>query len=137
MAEKPRDRRPVKAGGVKGGAGKGGAGKPPRKGRAGEPRAKPAAERMVRKQVLLTSGQSRWLKRRALETGLAESEIIRSALDREVGVADPEDDWRERLVKLVGSIDDSGFADRMAENKKAQAEAWRKRLERTRKALGD
>ena len=51
MAEKSRDRRPVKAGGVKGGAEKGGAGKPPRKGRAGEPRAKPAAERMVRKQV--------------------------------------------------------------------------------------
>ena len=128
MAEKPRDTKPVKAG-----AGKG----PATSSAAGKPRAKPAAERMVRKQVLLTSGQSSWLKRRSKETGLAQSEIIRGALDREAGTSEPEDNWRERLSALVGSIKDEGFAERIAENKKTQAESWRRRLERTRKALRD
>lgn len=98
MAEKPRDRRPVKAGGVKGGAGK-----PPRKGRAGEPRAKPAAERMVRKQVLLTVAQSRWLRRRAAETGLAESEIVRRGIDMALEAGPQDDaDWKAAWRRAAG-----------------------------------
>jgi hypothetical protein len=121
MAEKPRDSKPVKAG----------RGKAP--GRAGEPRAKPAAERMVRKQVLLTSAQSRWLKKQSAEIGLTESEIIRSALDREAGTGEPEDNWRERLSALVGSIKDEGLAERIAENRKR----WRERMDRFQRDLDD
>ncbi len=117
MAEKPRDTKPVKAGAAE---------RPAKRSAAGKPRAKPAAERMVRKQVLLTSGQSRWLKRRSNETGLAQSEIIRGALDREAGTSGPEDNWRERLSALVGSIKDDGFAERIAENRKR----WHERMER-------
>lgn len=93
--------------------------------------------RMVRKQILLTSGQNRWLKRRAEETGLAESEIIRGALEREAGMEAPAASWREQLSSLVGSIRDEEYAKRVAENKARQGEAWRKRLARTSDALGD
>lgn len=93
------------------------------------------ADRLVRKQVLLTAGQSRWLKRRAQETGRAESEIIREALDRQAGLEPIGDDWREHLMRFVGPIRDDDFGVRVAENKKAQADAWHRRLGRTRKAL--
>lgn len=93
--------------------------------------------RLVRKQVLLTSGQNRWLKRRSVETGLAESEIIRDALDRVSGAGAPQTTWHDDLRALVGRIRDDGLARRVAENKARQGKAWRRRLEQTRKALED
>ena len=44
-------------------------------------------KRMVRKQVYLTETENRLLAARAREIGVTEAEIIRRALDRELGLA--------------------------------------------------
>jgi hypothetical protein len=68
-------------------------------------------ERMVRKQVYLTTEQDRRLRQAARKHRRTEAEIVRQALDRELGTdfpaADPADD---SLWGLVG-IADGGPSD--------------------------
>ena len=42
----------------------------------------------IRKQVYIDLQQERWLKRRSRKTGIPEAEIVRRALDREMGEAE-------------------------------------------------
>lgn len=114
MAEKPRDTKPVKAGAAE---------RPAKSSAAGKPRAEPAAERMVRKQVLLTSGQSRRLRQRATETGEAEAEIVRRGVDLalEAGRAD-DADWKAAWRKAAGMWKDHDELDaRVAERRALRA----------------
>lgn len=60
--------------------------------------------RMVRKQILITPEQSRRLKARARSMGRPEAEVIRSAIDREVGLEPDDPDWKRRLLSVAGSF---------------------------------
>jgi hypothetical protein len=92
---------------------------------------------MVRKQILITADQNRRLRQRATVAGVAEAEIVRHGIELALA-ADraAEDDWRATLERAIGGgALDEHFAGRVAGNKKAQARAWHKRLERTRRLL--
>ncbi len=95
-------------------------------------------QRMVRKQILITTDQSRRLKARAVETGLPETELVRRGIELALTAEqnDP-DDWRDGLKRFLAEGEPLGqdFAERMRGLKRADAAAWRKRLARTRRAL--
>ena len=93
--------------------------------------------RMVRKQFLITADQNRQLKQRASELGVTEAEIVRDGIDKALQEGSGNDQgWRERLLKLLDEQPlGEDFAERVRENKKVQAELWRRRLERTRKLM--
>ena len=78
---------------------------------------------MVRKQVLLTSGQNRRLRQRATETGEAEAEIVRRGDDLalEAGQAD-DADWKAAWRKAAGVWKDHDDLDaREAERRASRA----------------
>lgn len=92
---------------------------------------------MVRKQFLITADQNRRLKKCAAEAGVTEAEIVRQGVEMALEIrASRDQDWRRQLKQALqaGALDE-GFAERVRENKRTQAEAWRKRLERTRRLL--
>jgi hypothetical protein len=94
-------------------------------------------ERMVRKQILITPEQNRRLKARAAQTGTAEADIVRRGIEMALSAElASQDDWRAQLGRALeaGALDEP-FAERVRENKRVQGEAWRKRLERTRRLL--
>jgi hypothetical protein len=92
------------------------------------------AKRLVRKQFLITPEQSGLLKARARAVGLAEAAIVRAALDRELGIAAAEDDWKRNLMALAGALsDESDLANRVARNRAR----WAARSDAVAKALGD
>ena len=71
---------------------------------------------MVRKQVFITPEQNRLLKLRAKATKRPEAELIRSAIDRELGVESQEDDWKAQIMSTFGALaDEDGFDERIAE----------------------
>lgn len=81
---------------------------------------------MVRKQVFITLEQNRALKKRAKATGRPEAELIRAAIDREMGIEKPNDDWKAEIMKYAGALaDDEGFEARVAKNRRA----WNARVE--------
>jgi predicted DNA-binding protein len=93
-------------------------------------------QRMVRKQILITPEQNRRLKARAAQAGTAKADIVRRGIELALSAEQAEDDWRAQLGRaLVAGALDEHFAERVRENKRVQAEAWRKRLERTRRSL--
>jgi hypothetical protein len=95
------------------------------------------SQRMVRKQILITPEQNRPLKARAAQTGAAEADIVRRGLELALSTEQgSQDDWRAQLGRALeaGALDEQ-FAERVRENKRVQTEAWRKRLERTRRLL--
>ena len=76
----------------------------------------------------------------AAQSGRAESELVREGLDLALeGASVTDENWRERLSEVLASLDgtsfDAAIVKRMRRNKAEQAAKWRKRLERTRKAL--
>lgn len=82
---------------------------------------------MVRKQLFITREQDKLLKQRSRETGRAEADLIRAGIDRELGLAEAEDDWRTRLMSYAGALkDNEGLEETIAENRKR----WRARLSR-------
>ena len=88
-------------------------------------RPRKTAQRMVRKQFLITADQNRRLKARARMLRCAEGELIRAAIDREVGAIKAED-WKRRLLALAGALkDEVGLEERVTENR-AQ---WSKRVD--------
>jgi hypothetical protein len=92
---------------------------------------------MVRKQVFITVDQNRQLKVRARATGQAEADIVRKGIDLALTAdAAESEDWREGLRRALAlGVLDEQFAERVRENKRVQSQAWRKRLERTRRLL--
>lgn len=93
-------------------------------------------QRMVRKQILITVDQNRRLRAHAASTGIAETEIVRRGLDAALAEGLRQGDWRVGLRRLLELPPlDADFEQRMKENKKVQAAASSKRLERTRKRL--
>lgn len=59
---------------------------------------------MVRKQILITPEQNRRLGARARSLGCPEAELIRTAIDRELGDEPADDDWKRRLLSAAGSL---------------------------------
>lgn len=93
---------------------------------------------MVRKQVFITAEQNRLLKSHARTTGQAEAELIRSALNRELGLATAPEDWK---VELLGIVKDcqggefEGLATRVTKERQRQRKLWARRAEETRRKL--
>lgn len=87
---------------------------------------------MVRKQVFITAEQNRALKKRAKATGRPEAEFIRAAIDRELGLNAPEDDWKAGIMKYAGALaDEDGAEQRIAELRrgtKARLDAHARKL---------
>ncbi len=89
---------------------------------------------MVRKQVFITAEQNRLLKQRAKATRRPEAELIRAAIDRELGIESEKDDWKARIMASFGALaDEEGFEERVAENRRR----WNARLEDIRRKLND
>ncbi len=81
---------------------------------------------MVRKQVFITIEQNRLLKQRAKAAGRPEAELIRGAIDRELGIETGKDDWKAEILKYAGALaDDEGLAERVAANRRR----WNKRVD--------
>ncbi|KAB2849393.1 MAG: hypothetical protein F9K44_08100 [Hyphomicrobiaceae bacterium] len=82
-------------------------------------------QRMVRKQFLITPEQNRRLKARARALRCAEGELIRAAIDREVG-DNRADDWKRRLLAVAGALKhEEGLEERVAANRAR----WSKRVD--------
>jgi uncharacterized protein YbjT (DUF2867 family) len=95
---------------------------------------------MIRKQVFITAEQNRLLKAHARATGQAEAELIRSALDRELGLTHPPEDWKSQLMRIVDDCkggDFEGLATRVTEERQRQRELWAQRAEERRRKLSD
>lgn len=90
--------------------------------------------RMVRKQILITPEQNRLLKQRAKLTRQPEAELIRAAIDRELGIEEQGDDWKSRIMSSFGVLaDEESLEDRIA----ATRRRWSTRLEDIRRKLND
>ena len=59
---------------------------------------------MIRKQVFVTKEQSRQLKARARVAGVSEAALIRAGIDRELMVSNDTAAWKERLMRMAGSL---------------------------------
>ena len=71
---------------------------------------------MIRKQVLITAEQNRLLKRRAKATRRPQAELIRAAIDRELGIERDGDDWKAGIANTFGALaDEDGVEQRIAE----------------------
>lgn len=71
---------------------------------------------MVRKQVFITVEQNRLLKQRAKTTKRPEAELIRAAIDRELGIEGEKDDWKAEILKYAGALaDEGGIEERIAD----------------------
>jgi len=79
---------------------------------------------MVRKQVFITAEQNRLLKAHARATGQPEAELIRAALDRELGADVAGDDWKRRMMACAGSLAD---ADDLETTVARNRERWSRR----------
>ncbi len=87
---------------------------------------------MVRKQVFITVEQNRLLKLRAKTARRPEAELIRAAIDRELGIESDKDDWKTRIMACAGALaDDEGLAERVAKHR----QRWNKRVDENIKRL--
>jgi hypothetical protein len=84
-------------------------------------------QRLVRKQLLLTQGQSARLKTLAATSARSEAELVREALDAWLATQQAgEEDWKRSLLALAGSLKDAdGLERRIAENRKG----WNRRID--------
>lgn len=87
---------------------------------------------MVRKQIFITAEQNRRLKARARTLRCAEAALIRSAINREVGIQPEEDNWKKQLLELAGTLDD---ADSMEATIRENRAEWNKRVADTARKL--
>lgn len=61
-------------------------------------------QRMVRKQFLITADQNRRLKAAAAASGMTEANLVRAGIERQLAESAKDDNWKERLLKLAGSL---------------------------------
>ena len=87
---------------------------------------------MIRKQVFVTKEQSRQLKARARVAGVSEAALIRAGIDRELMVSNDTAAWKERLMRMAGSLKDTTCLETAIQQNRA---GWRERVEQTRKRL--
>lgn len=97
-------------------------------------RVKDNAERLVRKQILISPEQSRLLKAKAQAAGLTEAAIIRTALDRELGIVAADEDWKRNLMAFAGSLADEVD---LAETVRSNRAHWSARIDAISRTLGD
>jgi hypothetical protein len=70
---------------------------------------------MVRKQVFITAEQNRLLKQRAKAARKPQAELIRDAIDRELGIDSGKDDWKAGMMGAFGAVaDEDGLEERIA-----------------------
>ena len=74
------------------------------------------ARRLVRKQVLITDEQNRLLAARSQSTNTPVAEIVRAAIDRELGLDVTDSGWRDQLLALAGSLADEPGLDTAVTN---------------------
>lgn len=89
---------------------------------------------MVRKQILITPEQRRRLAARARSMGCPESEVIRAAIDREIGLEPDDLDWKRRILSVAGSFS-SGEADALENTIRQNRKRWSSRIEDVRRKL--
>lgn len=83
---------------------------------------------MVRKQVFITADQDRKLKQRARAMKRPVAELIREAIDRELGGAAEAEDWKAGILAAAGALrDNDTIKATVAENRRRMNE----RLDRT------
>ncbi len=91
---------------------------------------------IVHKQVFITAEQNRRLKAQARATGLAKAQLIRRALDQELGLTVAAENWKERLNLVLDEFKEGefeAFAQRVVDAKQMQRELWAKRVLETRR----
>jgi hypothetical protein len=72
-------------------------------------------ERLVRKQILITAEQARLIKAKARANAVPEAEVIRAAIDRDLGYSESEGDWKRQLMPFAGALEDeAGLMDAIA-----------------------
>jgi predicted DNA-binding protein len=84
--------------------------------------------RMVRKQILITTEQSRAMKALAASTGRTEADLFREAVDAKLA-ADDGQDWKAALLAAAAEWPEgSPIAERVADGRKGwarrQARLW-------------
>ena len=89
---------------------------------------------MIRKQFFITAEQDRLLKRRASATGRPEVEVIRAAIDRELGTGAEPGDWKRRIMAFAGAIPDVEALESTVAKNRAR---WRRRLDRSSRRTPD
>jgi hypothetical protein len=88
---------------------------------------------MVRKQVFITAEQNRRLKQRAAQTGTVEAEVIRAAIDRELGLdTGGEGGWKDRMLAAAAQIEDADGLERRVNQLR---EGWNRRIGETGRKL--
>jgi hypothetical protein len=90
--------------------------------------------KMVRKQFFITAEQNRKLKACAAAAGVAEAELIRAGIDRELAekTAEAQGDWKDAWRQAAGMwADYDEIHDILAKRRKRR----RKRRERVQKAM--
>lgn len=90
--------------------------------------------KMVRKQLFITTEQNKRLKARAAETGVAEAELIRSGIDLRLGQeSDEQRAWRSVVDETVARLS-GAWAER--ENLDEEMREVRRRWNRRSTILG-
>ena len=89
---------------------------------------------MVRKQILITPEQNRRLKALAAAQGVAEADIVRTAIDQAIGVDAPADDWKIRLQRVCGTFTREE-ADRLKATVRQNRVGWGRRLAETKRRM--
>jgi hypothetical protein len=75
-------------------------------------------QRYVRKQILITPEQSRLLRATSRAQGVTEAQVIRAAIDRQLGIEADVDSWKRDLMALAGSLaDEPGFSEAVRGNR--------------------
>jgi hypothetical protein len=90
--------------------------------------------KMVRKQLFVTTEQNRRLKVRAAATGRSEGEVMRRGINRELDdeTGDASGDWKDAWREAFGIWKDRDDIEELAARRR---KATGKRMERTRKLL--
>ncbi|HVY42046.1 MAG TPA: hypothetical protein VG966_03385 [Hyphomicrobiaceae bacterium] len=83
--------------------------------------------KMIRKQLFITVEQNRRLKARAAATGVAEAELIRAGIDRELDREPGNADWRSVVDKLSGAWAERDDIEGIV---KKNRQGWKRRLKR-------
>jgi hypothetical protein len=88
--------------------------------------------KMIRKQLFITVEQNRRLKARAAATGVAEAELIRAGIDRELDdeAAEAKGDWKDAWRQAFGMWKDRDDLDVFYANRR---KSDRQRMERIRR----
>lgn len=93
--------------------------------------------KMIRKQFFITAEQNRKLKARAAATGVAEAELVRAGIDRELDdnkAAAAKGDWKDAWRQAAGMWADRDDLDEFYANRRKRRG---RRREKTQKLMRD